>query len=114
MVGESFFQGLATEVGFHGDRHSMAEKPAAEPIDYGGKIDETMCHRDVLPASCAAIRVDFVSRRRFARVRFAINRFDDIRLHQRGDVLTTDFDAFGIQEISVRLPANGNSMPLDW
>jgi hypothetical protein len=53
MVGESFFQGLDTEVGFHGDRHSMAENPAAEPIDYGGEIDETMCHRDVLRGGSA-------------------------------------------------------------
>ena len=44
MLRQSLLQRLDAELGLHGDRYSMAENPAAEPIDHGDEINKALLH----------------------------------------------------------------------
>lgn len=105
-------QRLDAEVGLHSDRHQPSQDLAAEPVDDGREIDEPHRHRDVADVRCPdligphdqqfaqQIRVDLVPRRRLRCVQATVDCFDRHLLHQRGDMLAADLDAFLPQQIA--------------
>lgn len=109
---QRLLQRLDAEVGLHRDRHPPSQDLAAEPVDDGHEIDEPPRHRDVADVRCPdligphdrqfvqQIRVDLVPRRRLRCVRATVDCLDRHLLHQRGDMLAADLDAFLPQQIA--------------
>ena len=127
MAGERLFQRLDAEIRRQRDRQPPGQDLAAEPIDHGGQINEAAGHRNVgdvhrpdlvsprrryRPRRCEVaeqVRADLVARRRFRRVRTAVERRDRHLLHQRRDVEPTHRMAFGLHQ-AFQHPAPGKGI----
>src|ERR1019366_7384571 len=83
---QGLLQRLDAEIRLHGDRYSMAENPAAEPIDHGDEMDKAVRHADVRDIRgpyliwlgdrqiAQEIRINLVAQRRLRGVRLAVDR----------------------------------------
>src|SRR5215218_8626465 len=104
MPSQGFLQGLDAERGLQANRHPPRENPPAEPIDYGGQVDEAArqghvsdVHGPDLVGAVDAhapeqIRVDLVPRRWLRGVRLTVERLEAHPLHEGRNVTATDLD----------------------
>lgn len=121
MAIERLFQSFDAEIRRQCDRQPPGQDPAAEPVDDGGKADRSPRHRDAgdvgrpdlvrtrhrkIPQQ---VRVDLAPRRRFRRVRTAVERRDGHPLHQRRDVTPAHLTAFRFQK-TLEHPAAGKGI----
>ena len=112
IPGERVLQRLDAEARLHGDGEPPGEDPARVPVDHRRQIDEAAGHRHVgdvhRPGLVGAVHghspqqvgIDLVTRCRFRRIRFPVQRLDPHPLHQRRDMPPSGRDPLPVQEIA--------------